>query len=115
MSEKIYITADKITTCGTECHSQETNINWFRDEKIIKIETSDNTFITKMKHIMERDPEHYKCYYYENNIDKKTGKIYSYVFETDKKLLTFRVNKAKKELSPEERKLLGERLAKGRK
>lgn len=115
MNEKIYITADQVKSTSTERYSQETNINWTRDDTKIQIETSDSTFITKMKHIMERDPEHYKCYYYSNNVDKKTGKVSHYVFEVDLKLLSFRVSlQEKKQLSEEEKKALSERLKKNK-
>ncbi len=110
--EKIYITVDQIESTCTDKQSQETNIGWVRDDEVIKIETSDNTFLTKMKNIMSRDPEHYKCYYYKSNVDKKTGKVYSYVFETDKKLLNFRVSSTRKELSDEEKQALHARLTK---
>lgn len=110
MPTKIYITASEIQNTCTDRYSQETNINWLRDDEILAIETSDNTFLTKMKHIMERDPESYKCYYHSSNVDKKTGKVYSYVFEVSKKLLNFRVQSTRRELTEEEREALKKRL-----
>ena len=110
MCKRIYVTADQISGIATDRDSQETNINWLRDDQILSVETSDITFVTKMKNIMQRDPENYKCYYIDTNVDKKTGKVYSYVFEVDKKLLNFRVQTTKKELSEEERIALRNRL-----
>lgn len=107
---KVYITADQIRGTATERDCQETNINWLRDDEILAVETSDSTFVTKMKNIMERDPEHYRCYYYESNIDKKSGKVYSYVFEVDRKLLNFRVNSTRRELTEDEKEALKQRL-----
>lgn len=113
MSDKIYITSDQITSTSTDKQDQETNISWARNQEMISIESSDNTFITKMKHLMERDPAHYKCYYYSGNVDRKTGKPSNYVFEIDKRLLSFRVGLSeKKQLTPEEKKALAKRLKK---
>ena len=110
MCKKIYVTADQITGIATDRESQETNINWLRDDQIVSVETSDITFVTKMKNIMQRDPEHYKCYYIDSNLDPKTGKVYSYVFEVDKKLLNFRVQSTRKEMTTEEKEALKKRL-----
>lgn len=110
MQTKIYVTADEIQNTSTERDCQETNINWLRDDEILAIETSDNTFLTKMKHTMARDPESYKCYYLASNVDKKTGKVSSYVFEVNKKLLNFRVNSTRRELTEEEKNELRNRL-----
>lgn len=109
---RIYVTADQIGSVSTDRDSQETNINWLRDDQILSVETSDNTFVTKMKNIMERDPQNYKCYYYASNVDKKTGKVCAYVFEVDKKLLNFRVASNRKELTAEEKEALRQRLKK---
>ena len=113
MSDKIYVTPDQLVSTSTEKWSQETNISWTRDKNIVLVDTSDSTFITKMKHIMERDPEHYKCYYYASNIDRKTGKPSNYIFEVPLKLLSFRVGNAeKRELTAQEKIALAARLKK---
>ena len=112
MSKRVYVTADEIGSCATDRSCQETNISWVRDDEKISIETSDNTFITKMKNTMQRDPDHYSCYYYEGNVGKETGKVFAYIFETDKKLLNFRVNQKKRDYTEEEKKEMRERLKK---
>ena len=113
MNDKIYITPDKLVSTSTDKIDQETSISWIRGQNTISIDSSDSTFITKMKHLMERDPKHYKCYYYKNNIDKKTGKPSNYVFEVPLKLLTFRVGTAeKRQLTEEEKVALAARLKK---
>ena len=61
---------------------------------------------------MERDPANYKCYYYASNLDKKTGKVSAYVFEVSKKLLNFRVNSGRRELTEDEKIALRQRLKK---
>lgn len=113
MNDKIYITPDELVSTSTDKWDQETSISWTRGQNTISIDSSDSTFITKMKHLMERDPKHYKCYYYKSNIDRKTGKPSNYVFEIDKRLLSFRVGLSeKKQLTPEEKKALAKRLKK---
>ena len=113
MNDKIYITPDELVSTSTDKLDQETNISWARGQNTISIDSSDSTFITKMKHLMERDPKHYKCYYYKSNVDKKTGKPSNYVFEIDKRLLSFRVDTAKKkQLTEEEKVALAARLKK---
>lgn len=113
MNDKIYITPDQLVSTSTDKWDQETSISWTRGQDTISIDCSDSTFITKMKHLMERDPKHYKCYYYKSNIDKKTGKPSNYVFEVPLKLLTFRVGNAeKRQLTEEEKVALAARLKK---
>lgn len=113
MSDKIYVDPSQLTSTSTDKQDQETSINWTRDQEVISIDSSDNTFITRMKHLMERDPKHYKCYYYASNVDKKTGKPSNYVFEIDRRLLSFRVDNAtKKTLTEEEKVALAARLKK---
>lgn len=110
IGDKVYITADEIVGTCTDRQSQETNIYWTRDDNTLQVETSDITFITKMKNTMQRDPDHYKCYYHKCNVDKETGKVFAYVFEVDKKLLSFRVSSPKRELSEEEKEVVKARL-----
>lgn len=113
MNDKIYVTPDQLVSTSTDKWDQETNISWTRDKDTVSVDTSDSTFITKMKHVMERDPEHYKCYYYQSNIDKKTGKPSNYVFEVPLRLLSFRVGNAeKRQFTPEEKVALAARLKK---
>ena len=114
MPNKIYIKAEDIDTVSCNKDEQETTINWIRDNKTITVCSSDNTFITKMKHIMEKDPNSYTCYTYEDNIDKITGKYFSYFFEMPKKLLCFRAARDKRVLSDEQRQTLAERMRNNR-
>ena len=119
MMEKIYVTdASLIEAISCDRREQETCINWLRDDDIIQICTSDPTMVTKLAKMVEKDPESYKCFYYESNRDKDTGRLGNYFFELPKKLLSFRTfseKKSKRELSEEERKAIGERFRKGRK
>ena len=110
MTDKIYITADQIqNTTSIDKESQETAINWYRNDEDIQICTSDPTMITKLKNIMLKNPESYRCYYIKSNIDSNSKPI-SYTFECSRKLLTFRGNLGTKELDDEERLAIAERL-----
>lgn len=114
MSNRIYITVDEIDSVKCDMEEQETAINWLRDDDHIEIVSSDNTFITKMKRAMKRNPD-IKCYYYENNRDKESGKLGNYFFEAPIKSITFKRNKKSRNLSDEQRKRIGERFKEGRK
>ena len=117
MSKKIYITADEIQSIFCFREEQETAINWFRDDEIATVCTSDPTMITKLKNVMKRDPENYKCYYYDTNI--VNGSLGNYFFEMPKQLLTFRVAsnyvEERTPMSEEARAIVKERLNGGRK
>ena len=118
MSKKIYVTdASQIETISCDRREQETAINWLRDDKMIEICTSDLTMVTKLARMVEKDPDNYKCFYYECNRNNETGKLGNYFFEVPKKLLSFRTGgegKAKKNLTADERKAIAERFKKGR-
>ena len=119
MSNRIYITdASQIESISCNRYEQETAINWLRDDDIMEICTSDFTMVTKLARMVEKDPENYKCYYYEGNRDKETGRLGNYFFEVPKKLLSFRSGEKKKrdkrELTGDERDAIRERFRKAR-
>jgi hypothetical protein len=112
MSDKIYVTADEIGNISRFREEQETAINWFRDDDTITICTSDPTMVTKLKNVMKRDPDNYKCYYLKTNI--VDGALGNYFFEMPKNLLTFRVatsgSEDRQPMSEEQRAAVGRRL-----
>ena len=118
MTQKIYVTdASQIESISCDRCEQETTINWLRDDSIIEICTSDLTMVTKLARMVEKDPDNYKCFYYECNRDKDTGRLGNYFFEIPKKLLSFRTggkSKSKKNLTADQRKAIAERFRKGR-
>lgn len=116
MNEKIYITHEQIEDISCTRCEQETSINWFRDDDQALICTSDYTVVTKIAKAMAKDPKNYKCYYYECNRDKETGRLGNYFFEIPKKLINFRSeNKStRRSMTEEERKAVAERFRKGR-
>ena len=117
MCEKIYITHDQIEDISCTRCEQETSINWMRDDTSAVICTSDYTVVTRIARAMARDPKNYRCYYYECNRDKETGRLGNYFFEIPKKLVSFRADReksAKKEMTEEQRKAISERFRKAK-
>lgn len=106
--EKVYITADEITSVSCDKEFQETSINWYREDDEIEIFTTDITMVTKMKNIMKKSPLAYKCFYYNTDVSED-NRPRGYFFTCDKSLLTFRVPSAK-EFSDEQRQQMSDRL-----
>ena len=106
MPKKIYISADQIEDISCVRCEQETAIKWLRDDDVAVVCTSDFTMVTKISKAMAKDPKSYKCYYYEENRDKETGRLGNYFFEIPKKLISFHVarEKSNKVLTEEEKK-----------
>lgn len=112
MANKIYFNVDEIgnTSCEKEC--RETAINWQPYDKKITLCTSDGKVITKLKRAMKKFPDAYKCYSYSDNFDSKSGQYYTYFFEFDKNLLSFRGPSERKPMSEEQRKAAADRFRK---
>ena len=101
MSKKIYVDADNMLPVVRMKIEQETTINWLRSEDKVRVCTSDLTIVTKLRNVMRRDPDNYKCYYLDCNVID--GAVGNYFFEFPKNLLSFRVsNGEREELSSEE-------------
>ena len=105
-----YISAEEIKGVKCDKESQETVISWTRDQSSVTVCTSDPTTVTKLKNVMSRDPASYKCYYYENDVDKESGYPACYFFQFNKSLITYRVESTQRELSEEEKAKLVTRL-----
>lgn len=106
--EKIYLTADQITPVSIEVQCQETAINYLRNDLMASISVTDNTTLTKLRKLVAKDPDHYKCY--AASYDPATGAANSYIFEIPKKCISFRTVPPKKELTDEQRKAYVERM-----
>ena len=105
---KIYISLDEINTIsGTSYEEQETCITYMHKDNTALISTNDNTVINKLKKKMQSSPNSYKCFIRCNkeNID-------NYFFEVPKKLISFRGDRPKRELTEEQRKAISERAKK---
>lgn len=112
--DKIYITdPDEIESVVCEMECQETAIHWMRGDTMLTVCVSDNTSLTRLVKAMRNDPENYKCYYYESNRDKDTGKLGNYFFEFPHRLLSYRA-KSTREFTEEQKDAMRERLANAR-
>jgi hypothetical protein len=103
---KIYVKAEDITPVNCEKEFQETAITFLRGDSHIEIFTSDNTFITKLKKLLEQNPDTYSCW--EGNRDSE-GNITSYWFSAPMRALSLRSGKSK-EMSDEQRLKASERF-----
>ncbi|MBO5712320.1 MAG: hypothetical protein J6R47_05715 [Acholeplasmatales bacterium] len=116
MSNRIYITYDQIEDISCNRVEQETAINWMRDDDIAVVCTSDYTVVTRISKAMAKDPNNYRCYYFESNRNPDTGRLSNYFFEIPKKLISFHCKKegGRRPMTEEERKAVGERFRKAR-
>ena len=99
------ITLDDITTihaCSPE--DNETLINI--DKDMCTLYTTQNTMLTKMKHLIKDFPDNYVCI--EKTVNCRTGEPTSYTFTFPVNLLTFRGKK--KEISEEHKQKLAARM-----
>lgn len=102
---KTYIQVEDIVPIyGISYEEQETCITYMHKDKVALISTNDNSFINKIKKRMQKSPNSYKCFI---RCDK--ANIDNYFFEVPKKLISFRTERPKKELTEEQRKVLSER------
>ena len=101
--KKIYLTYDQLDTVECSKNEQETAINWLRTDDLMTICTSDLTMVTKLSKLMAKDPDNYKCYVYDVNMNPETGRYGNYFFEVPKSLLSFRGHSKKRQLTAEEK------------
>lgn len=83
---------EDLTRCWTDVDEQEININLGKRDTKLSIYVSDNTWITKIKKLWERNLTGWECYATKN----RDGKITGYFFETSRKALGLRTGKGKK-------------------
>ena len=113
MIKKEYVTADQIGSVKCDKDCQEVAINFLRDDKIAVMTVTDNTMITKLKKLVEKDPDNYKCYICSRDPD--TGEPHGYIFEFPKKCLSFRaVSTKKRTMTEEQRKAVAARFKKNK-
>ena len=89
--EKIYITKrEDFKTIKAKAEEQETTVNFSRDNDVATVWTNDNTVVTKLSKIVEKNPDEWSCYVV-GNMEEPTG----YFFKTKKKYVCFREGKRK--------------------
>lgn len=105
------ISIDDITVTKGSTFEQETVIQISRNRDMASIWTSDNTQLTKIKHIMRKDSNSYVCTEVTKN---KLGEVVGYAFECPKNLISYRTA-VKRSISDEQRQKASERLKEYRK
>ena len=90
-------------TLNVPMEEQETLISWSRNDAKIKIYTSDNTMLTKLKKLSEVAPENYMLVSVVNNQD---GSAYSVTFEVSKKCVGLRQGKAREYTEEQKQEML---------
>lgn len=87
---------------------RETTINVLGSSQTMEIYTSDNVMITKLKKLLDANPDTIKCW----EAGRFEGKVTGYFFEMPKKHLSFRSSFNKHSMSEESRIAFGERIKK---
>lgn len=107
------VNIDAIENVQCPVDERETSVSFGYQDSDAQIFTSDNTVITKLKKCALKDPTAWKCY----EAGRIGGSVTGYFFVTKKKNISFRakLEKEKRVLSEEERKMLGDRLRKPKK
>ena len=109
--ERKYIKSSKdlesiTNVCADE---KETTINILGNFQTAEIYTSDNSILTKLKKILDANPDTVKCW----EAGRFEGKVTGYFFEMDKKHISFRSGSGNHyNMSEEARAAFGERVKK---
>ena len=84
--EKKYLTFEEIEVIKCDMDEAETVMNWMRGDETIRIYTSDNTMVTKLKQKVKNNPAEYKIY----EAGRNKGYVTGYYIEMPLKYLSFR-------------------------
>ncbi len=90
---------------GLTIQEQELHISAARDEEFVTAYCSDSLWIAKMDKLVNKSPELFEVVA-ENDVSK--------TYRFPKRLLTIRSSIVKRDLTDEQRKIVGERLKAGR-
>lgn len=97
---------------GLSVMEQETTVNFYRDSDICTVYTSDSTIMTRLDKLAENPKAPYwKLIKEERN---RSGDVVGKTYETHKRLISFRADISKRELTDEERAEIGNRLKSSR-
>lgn len=92
--ERKEVNLEDIKAVKCDSREQETTVVMERGSNLVKIFSSDNTMITKIKRTISRDKKgSWKCYEGSRNGD---GYLTGYFFECPKKCISFRSGDKKK-------------------
>lgn len=104
---KIEKVEDIVAINGLKSFEQETSINFYRDSDIAIISTTDNTYMTKIKALFEKNSKDYEIWanMSGNNVD-------SYTIKMPKKLVSLRVATKSRNMTEEQKQAAAERMRK---
>lgn len=93
-------------------YEQETVIQFSRDTEEATVWTSDRTVMTKLDRLCEQSDAYSLV---DTDVSKLTREVFSKKYRVaDKSLISFRRNKSKREMTPEQREMLAERMRNAR-
>lgn len=104
--KKNYTVDDLGVLVGIPADEQETTIVLSRTEDKMSIWTTDNTMVTKLRALMNKNPEDYKLV----NISTCNDSPAAYEFEAPKKFLSLRSAELNRSYTDEQRAAAAERL-----
>lgn len=93
---------------GLTLQEQETTVNFYRDSDICTVYTSDSTVMTKMDKLVENPKAPHWRMKKEHRL--QSGELVGKTYETHKRLISFRADISKRELTEEQKKAAAERM-----
>lgn len=112
MSYGKIVKVNEIQVCKVPVEEQEYTISKGREDRTLEIFANDNTFITKLKKAMKKNPDIWEC----REIRDSEGEVAGYFFEAPKSILSVRsgAKTPRKSMSEEHKQKLKEALKRGR-
>lgn len=106
------VSVSEIQACKVPVDEQEYTISKGRKDNSLEIFASDNTFVTKLKKVITKNPGAWKC----REIRDSEGEVAGYFFEAPKSVLSIRsgASRSGRYVSEERKQKLKEALRKGR-
>ena len=90
----------------TPIEEREVSIQFMTDSNIAHVYTSDYSYMTKLDKLCEKNPTEWKIEY----VNKNEGDIVGKQYTCPRKLISFRANTTKREMTDEQRLAAAERL-----
>ena len=103
---------EELTISGNTSEESEVCVTALKSEDIANIYTSDNSYLTKFKKLIETNPDAWKI---TQVVERSDGTISGVMLQVPKRCLSFRAGKeAERSLSEDQKAELRERLAAAR-
>jgi hypothetical protein len=105
----IPIKVGDLETLKTDVEEQETTISFYRNSNEACIYTSDNTTLTKLKKVVNKDPENYSVFIASINSSHKPS---GYLFKCPKKYIKFGSKSNRAPMTEEQKQAIRNRFKK---